>query len=86
MGEENKKKEKMSYDELKTIAGQLQQQNTFLREQLMKSKSEELYKRIDYLFKVVENKDMFSDGFVGSVVTEITDILTIPEQEDKAAE
>lgn len=83
MGEENKKEEKMSYDELKNIAGQLQQQNTFMREQLMKAKSEELYKRIDYLFKVIENKDMFNNEFVTVVVNEITDILTIPEQEEK---
>lgn len=77
MGEEEKK---MSYEELKTIAGQLQQQNTFFKDQLMKSRNEDLYKRIDYLFKVVENKSVFGSDFLKSVVNEITDILTIPEE------
>lgn len=81
MGDKAEEK-KLSYDELKNVCGQLQQQNAFMREQLLKSRNEELYKRIDYLFKVVENKQAFSNVFYDNVVNEIEDILTPVEQEE----
>ena len=80
MGEKEEKK--LSYEELKGVAGQLQQQNTFMREQLMKARNEEMYKRIDYLFKVVENPNVFDEVFYGKVVEELQNILTIQEVED----
>lgn len=76
---ENKEEKKLSYEELKTVAGQLQQQNTFMREQLMKARNEEMYKRIDYLFKVLENGVMFDVQFVADVALEITNILKIED-------
>ncbi len=79
---ETKEEKKLSYEELKGVAGQLQQQNTFMREQLMKARNEEMYKRIDYLFKVVENPNVFDEGFYGKVVEELQNILTIQEVED----
>jgi len=79
---ETKEEKKLSYEELKSVAGQLQQQNTFMREQLMKARNEEMYKRIDYLFKVVENPNVFDEGFYGKVVEELQNILTIQEVED----
>lgn len=79
---DNKEEKKLSYEELKNIAGQLQQQNNFMREQLMKLRNEEMYKRVDYLFKVLENKNVFDEGFYGKVVNELQEILTIPEQEE----
>lgn len=79
---ENKEEKKLSYDELKNIAGQLQQQNAFMREQLLKSRNEEMYKRIDYLFKVLENSKMFDVEFVANVALEITQILTIQEEQE----
>lgn len=81
MGDKVEEK-KLGYDELKNVCGQLQQQNAFMREQLLKSRNEELYKRIDYLFKVVENKQAFSNVFYDNVVNEIEDILTPVEQEE----
>ena len=79
---ETKEEKKLSYEELKSVAGQLQQQNTFMREQLMKARNEEMYKRIDYLFKVVENPNVFDEGFYGKVVEELQNILTIQEVDD----
>ena len=73
---------KLSYEELKNIAGQLQQQNKMLVEQMYKARNEEMYKRIDYLFKVLENKDSFSTGFCHGVANEIEDVLTIEDQEE----
>ena len=81
MGEQVEEK-KLSYEELKAVAGQLQQQNTFMREQLLKARNEEMFKRVDYLFKVIENKNVFNETFYGKVVDELQLILTIPEQEE----
>lgn len=79
---ETKEEKKLSYEELKSVAGQLQQQNAFMREQLMKARNEEMYKRIDYLFKVLENSKMFDVNFVADVALEITGILTITEESE----
>ena len=81
MGDKVEEK-KLSYEELKNVCGQLQQQNAFMREQMLKARNEELYKRIDYLFKVVENKQAFSNVFYDNVVNEIEEILTPVEQEE----
>lgn len=83
--EEVKQKKELTYDELKNIAGQLQQQNKFLIEQLQKNEYADLHKRIEYLFKVVQYDSSFSDQFVADCVKEIEDILTIPK-EDKQPE
>ena len=51
--EENKKKE-LSYDELKNVAGQLSQQNQQLNMMLQQANMTNMFKRMDYLFKVLE--------------------------------
>ena len=79
---EAKEEKKLSYEELKNIAGQLQQQNKMLVEQMYKARNEEMYKRIDYLFRVLENKDSFTTKFCDNVSLEIEEILTIQEAED----
>ena len=78
-------KKELTYDELKNVAGQLQQQNKFLIEQLQKNDYADLHKRIEYLFKVVQYELSFSDQFVADCVKEIEDILTVPK-EDKQPE
>jgi len=73
----------LSKEELKNVAGQLQQQNKFLMEQIQKFRNDELYKRIDYLFKVIENPQIFLEldkDFVKTVAAEIVTILTITEE------
>lgn len=82
MGEE-KREIKVTYEQMKQSVDQLQQQNKFLRDKLMEQQHEELYKRIDYLFKVVENAALFAEidkEFVKTTAVEIMAILTIPEQ------
>ena len=80
-----KEKKELTYDELKNVAGQLQQQNKFLIEQLQKNDYADLHKRIEYLFKVVQYEFSFSDPFVADCVKEIEDILTV-SKEDKRPE
>lgn len=80
--------QKLSYEQLQNIAGQLQQQNIQLRRALEQSNMENMFKRLDYLFKVVATPHIFSDEFVAMCVTEIEKAITIPEasEEDKEGE
>ena len=86
MGEKKgvvKEKKELTYDELKNVAGQLQQQNKFLIEQLQKNEYADLHKRIEYLFKVLEHKNTFANtdnGFVDDVISELISILKIDKQ------
>jgi len=76
-------KQELSYDKLKEIANQLHEQNKMLITQLQKFQNENLFKRIDYLFKVVENEKFFSslnNDFLIKCGEELTTILTIPEE------
>ena len=76
-------KKELTYDELKNVAGQLQQQNKFLIEQLQKNEYADLHKRIEYLFKVSEHKNTFANtdnGFVDEVISELISILKIEKQ------
>jgi hypothetical protein len=47
-----------------------------------------MFKRLDYLFKVMEFSHMFNAEFVTTCAQEIQDLLTVPEekQEDKVEE
>ena len=86
MGEKKevvKEKKELTYDELKNVAGQLQQQNKFLIEQLQKNEYADLHKRIEYLFKVLEHKNTFrntDNGFVDEIISELISILKIEKQ------
>lgn len=68
----------LSYEELKNIAGQLQQQNMQLRRALNDLNYKNMFERLNYLFKVMEFSHMFSDEFVGKCVVEIESLMTIP--------
>lgn len=84
---ENKETQKMSYEQLEQVAHQLSEQTRQLYSKLQKSNMENVFKRLDYLFKVVENKDVFSKEFLDKCVKEIEEIITIPEdKEDKETE
>ena len=85
--EENKKK-KLSYEELKSVAGQLSQQNQQLNMMLQQANMTNMFKRMDYLFKVLELKDCFDSEFVITCADEIKELMTPPienEEEGKEA-
>lgn len=77
---ENQPKQ-LSYEDLKNIAGQLQQQNMQMRKALSELNYENMFKRLDYLFEVVKIPHMFSDEFVSKCTEEIQNMLTIPEKD-----
>jgi hypothetical protein len=81
MGEkEVKEQKKLSYEELSNVVSQLQQQNKFLIEQLQKNQGEAFYKRLDYLYKTLEFKEVFPEEFIGDCIDEIVSTITIPEE------
>lgn len=77
---ENQPKQ-LSYEDLKNIAGQLQQQNMQMRKALSELNYENMFKRLDYLFEVVKVPHMFSDEFVSKCTEEIQNMLIIPEKD-----
>lgn len=80
------KKEKLTYEELERVAHQLSEQSKQLYMKLQTSNMDNLFKRLDYLFKVVENADHFKTEFVTICVDEIERMITVSEEEGEKAE
>ena len=75
--------EKMSYEQLENVAQQLSEQNRQLFAKLQELNMANMFKRLDYLFKVIENGHMFKQDFFEKCITEIENLMTVPEQEEK---
>jgi len=97
MAEEEKVKinaqEKLSYEQVLEVANGLQDQNQYLKNQCnqLAAKLREVseftaFKRLDYLFKVVELPVRFSSDFVDSCVKEIESTITIASDGNEAKE
>ena len=79
---ETERPEKMSYEQLEQVAHQLSEQARQLYSQLQKSNMTNMFKRLDYLFKVVENGHMFKQYFLEKCIAEIEELMTVPEVEE----
>ena len=64
---------KMSYEELERVANDL-----YVR--LQQSDMTNMFKRLDYLFKVIKLKESFTPTFVERCVKEVEMMITIPEE------
>ena len=80
---ETERPEKMSYEQLEQIAHQLSEQARKLYSQLQQSNMTNMFKRLDYLFKVVENGHMFKQDFLEKCIAEIEELMTVPEETEK---
>lgn len=78
--------QKMSYEQLEQTAHQLSEQLRQLYGQLQKSNLSNMFRRLDYLFKVVENGHMFKQDFLDKCIREIEDIMTVPEEPENSEE
>lgn len=78
MGEVTNTENKLSYEELENVAN-----NLYTR--LQQAEMSNMFKRLDYLFKVVKYSSAFTPAFVESCVAEIEGVLTIPAEETKEA-
>lgn len=76
---------KLSYAELDNICSQLYQQNQRLQQMLNEMNMTNMFRRLDYLFKVVQFADTIKDSeFINQCIAEIKDSMTVQEeQEDK---
>jgi hypothetical protein len=84
---ENTPKQKLSYDQLNDACNQLFQQNQQLRKALQEMNAANMFKRLDYLFKVVELGATFKDAdFVNSCMDEIKEALTVPDDKENGKE
>ena len=75
--------EKLSYEQLENVAHQLSEQAKQLYMKLQAANMNNMFKRLDYLFKVVENGHMFKQDFLEKCIAEIEEIMTVPEETDK---
>jgi len=80
---ETKKNEKLSYEQLENIAHQLSEQNKQMYMQLQQMNTTNLFKRLDYLFKVLEYSAFFSKEFIENCTQEIENMITIPKEDEK---
>lgn len=85
---ENKevKKEKLSYEELENVCHQLSEQSRSLYEKLQESNMNNLFKRLDYLFAVIENSEKFPEDFTKKCTDEIVTAMTIKEESTNTEE
>ena len=74
--------EKMSYEQLENVAHQLSEQAKQLYMKLQAANMNNMFKRLDYLFKVVENGHMFKQDFLDKCINEIEEIMTVPDESE----
>lgn len=72
--------QKLSYEQLENFAKQLSEQNKQLYMKLQEISNQNVFKRLDYLFKVIEYKDVFPYDFAEKAVGEVIEMMTIPEE------
>ena len=78
-----KRPEKLSYEQLENVAHQLSEQNRQLLAKLQELNMANIFKRLDYLFKVIENGHMFKQYFLKKCIEEVESLMTVPEQEEE---
>lgn len=81
-----KKEKKATYEELNNYCVQLYNQNKQLVEKLQQLNMANLFKRLDYLFLVIQNKETFDKEFLDSCTNEIKEALSIQNEERKEKE
>ena len=79
--EETKEVKKLSYEELEKVALELNGQCQKLYKELQESNMVNVFKRLDYLFKVVENINEFPQEFAKHCIEEITNIMIVSTEE-----
>ena len=80
---ESENQQRLSYEQLNDICSELYQQNQQMKRQIHQMNIENMFKRLDYLFKVIENSGKFDAGFVDMCTEEIQQAMTAPEEEEK---
>lgn len=74
---------KMSYEQLENIAHQLSEQAKQMYKKLQEANLNNMFQRLNYLFKVIENSNKFPEDFVNNCINEVVDMMTLPKEEEK---
>lgn len=79
---EDKVEKRLTYEQLNDVAIQLSQQLENAKKQLSAVNMANLFRRLDYLFKVVELNSSFDSEFVVNCTEEIKTLMTVPEEKE----
>lgn len=80
---QDKKQQKLSYEQLNDVCMQLYQQNQKLTQQLQQANMTNMFARLDYLFKVLNYESVIKDSdFINACVAEIKEAMIIKPEED----
>lgn len=82
----NKEEQKLTYEQLNNVCQNLYLENQKLLQQVQQLNMTNAFRRLDYLFKVVENADIIKDAdFIGTCIDEIKEAMIVhePEEEEK---
>ena len=80
--EPSNKSEKLTYEQLENVARQLSEQNQMLIRRVQETNMGNVFKRLDYLFKVVGQDTKFNKEFVEKCISEIESIMVLSEEEN----
>lgn len=79
------KEQKLTYEQLNDACNQLFQQNQYLMKQVRELDMTNSFRRLDYLFKVIEFSSVFKDAdFINSCLEEIKDAMTPSDEKSDA--
>lgn len=93
----NQETKKLSYEELNQAAAEMSMQLQRLSQQMGLERQKHqrelescnmfnMFKRLEFLFKVVENAPMFPAEFVENVTKEVVDLLSLPKERENKEE
>lgn len=81
--EGNQQREPLTYEQLNDVCNQLWQQNQQLTKKCQELDNFNMFKRLDYLFKVLDYPTLFDKKFVSTCAKEIKEIMVIPQETEK---
>lgn len=73
--------EKKTYEQLEAENNQIKQQAEAMYRQIQQMNMQNVFKRLEFLFKIVENRTAFPEEFKNKCVMEIVNLITIPEEQ-----
>lgn len=76
-------KEKLSYEELENVARQQSMRMRDMHDELNQAKDFIMNRRAEFLFKVLDNKEAFSDEIIRLAVDEISESLYPKVEQEK---
>ena len=74
-------KREKTYEEVVAENNQIKQQAEAMYRQIQQMNMQNIFKRLEFLFKVIENRAAFPEEFKNKCVFEIVNLITIPEEQ-----